>query len=156
MAKFPTEVERSVTVKAPLARVYDFFWDVVGSSKCIEGLKSCKRTKANTYCFVYADRSSGPVTMSVRYTARYEGNGVDRITFASTGAPEDNTEVSGTIRLEAKGPDSTRIVVRQAVAPDTPIPRLLQGLMRSFVENEAAEGVRGHLARIKQTLEEKS
>jgi carbon monoxide dehydrogenase subunit G len=153
MAKFPTEVERSVTVKVPLERAYNYLWDVVGSSACIPGLNKCKRVGDDTYHFLYDERSTGPVSMVVRYTARYEGNGKDRIRFEGTGAQSDNTDVTGLIRLQPSGPDSTRTTLRQTVAPDTPVPRLLQGLIRSFVESEAADSVKEYLANVKRTLE---
>ena len=153
MAKFPTEVERSVSVKTPLARAYQFLWDVVGSSKCIEGLASCKPTAADTYCFTYEPRSTGPVSLVVKYTARYQGNGKDRIEFEGTGAAGDNTDVKGTIRLEPSGADATRIVLKQMLAPDTPVPRLLQGVVRPIVEREAAAGIEKYLDNVKHALE---
>jgi carbon monoxide dehydrogenase subunit G len=154
VAKFPTEVERSVTVRVPRARAYAYLWDVAGSSGCIPGLDACKRVGKDTYCFQYQEKSAGPVSLSVRYTAKYEGNGSDEITFEGTGAKDDNTEVRGRIRLSAAGPDSTRITLRQMVAPDTPIPRLVQGLIKSMVEREAAAAVRDYLAAVKRVLEE--
>ena len=153
MAKFPTEVERSVTVRVDAARAYEYLWDVVRSSACIAGLESCKRIGNSTYRFRYQERSAGPVSLTVRYTARYEGNGKDRITFATVPGAGDNTEVAGTIRVQPSGAGSTRIVLRQMIAPETPIPRLLQGFLKSFVEKEAAEGLRQYLAHVKQTLE---
>jgi carbon monoxide dehydrogenase subunit G len=156
LAKFPTEVERSVTARVPLARVYDYLWDVVGSSCCAPGIDSCKRVSKDTYRFIYQERSTGPVSMVVQYTARYEGNGIDQITFESKGAKGDNADVSGVIRLQPSGTEATHIMLRQMIAPDTPIPRLLQGLVRSFVEREAAEGVQSYLANVKRALEQKS
>jgi carbon monoxide dehydrogenase subunit G len=153
MAKFPTEVERSVTVKVPLETAYNYLWDVVGSSVCIPGLDKCKRVGQDTYHFLYDERSTGPVSMVIKYTARFEGNGKDKIMFEGTGAASDNTDVSGLIRFQPNGPDSTRIVLRQSLAPDTPVPRLLQGLIRSFVESEAADAVKQYLANIKRALE---
>ncbi len=153
MAKFPTEVERSVTVKVPLETAYKYLWDVVGSSACIPGLNKCKRVGQDTYHFLYDERSTGPVSMVVKYTARYEGNGKDKITFEGTGATGANTDVTGVIRLHSSGPDSTRIVLRQTLAPDTPVPRLLQGLIRSFVESEAADALKQYLANVKRALE---
>ena len=154
MAKFPTEVERSVTVKVPLAKAYKYLWDVVGSSDCIPGIDSCKRVAKDTYRFAYAERSTGPVSLTVRYTARYDGNGKDHITFEGTAAEGDNTDVSGVIRLQASGPDATKITLRQTLAPDTPVPWLLQGLIRSFVEREAAEALKQYLTNVKRSLEE--
>ncbi len=153
MAKFPTEVERSVTVRVPLKRAYQYLWDVVGSSVCIPGLQTCKRVKKDTYRFLFEERSSGPVSLTVCYTARYEGNGKDCITFESLSADGDNTEVSGRIQLEATAPDATRVVLRQMVAPETPIPRLLQGLIKSFVEQESADAVHSYLTTVKKRLE---
>ena len=153
MAKFPTEVERSVTARVPLARAYEYLWDVVGSSDCVPGLESCKRVGKDTYQFTYQERSTGPVSMVVRYTARYQGNGIDEISFEGTTAKGDNTDVSGALRLHASGAESTRITLRQMIAPDTPIPRLLQGLVRSFVEREAADGAQQYLTNIKKALE---
>ena len=156
MAKFPTEAERSVTARVPMPRAYEYLWDVVGSSPCIPGLDSCKEVGKDTYRFIYQERSTGPVSLVVRYTARYEGNSVDQIAFESTAAKGDNTDVSGVIRLRPHGADATRITLRQMIAPDTPIPRLLQTLVRSFVEREAAEGVGQYLANIKKALEKES
>jgi carbon monoxide dehydrogenase subunit G len=153
MAKFPTEVERSVTVKVPLAQAYAYLWDVVGSSRCIPGIDACSRVGPDTYRFVYAERSTGPVSLTVCYTARYEGNGTDSIRFAGTDAAGDNTDVRGSLRLTASGAAATRIVLRQMVAPDTPVPRLLQGLIRSFVEREAAAAAAAYLANVKRALE---
>ena len=153
MAKFPTEVERSVTVKVPLAQVYRYLWDVVGSSPCIPGLDSCKSVGNDTYRFQFEERSTGPVSMTVRYTARYDGNGKDRITFEGTGAKGDNTDVTGSIRLQTAGAGATKIVLQQTLAPDTPVPRLLQGFIRSYVEKEAGDAAKQYLANVKQALE---
>src|SRR5262249_56224584 len=81
MPKFPTDVNESVTIAAPRERVYAYFWDVAGSSHCVPDLATCERVGADTYHFVSRERSAGPVSMVARYTARYEGNGVDRIPF---------------------------------------------------------------------------
>jgi len=156
VAKFPTEVEQSVTVQVPLAKAYKHLWDVVGSSRHIPGLDSCERVAKDTYCFTYAERSTGPVKLVVRYTARYAGNGANEITFEATGAQGDNTDVNGTIRFEAQGAKATRIALRQMTAPEVPIPRLLQGLVKPFVEREAAAGVREYLENVKRGLERKS
>jgi len=154
MAKFPTEVEKSITVQVPLSKAYKFFWDVVGSSECIPGLSTCKKVSKDTYEFIYEPRSTGPVSMVARYTAKYEGNGKDKISFAGVNAKEDNTDVNGEIRLQASGKDATKIVLRQQLAPDTPVPRLLQSLIRSFVDKETADSVKQYLANVKETLEE--
>ena len=44
MAKFPTDVDESVTIAAPRERVYAYFWDVVGSSRCVPDLSTCERS----------------------------------------------------------------------------------------------------------------
>jgi hypothetical protein len=156
MAKFPTEVERAVTVHVPLARAYAFFWDVVGSSCCIPGLERCEALGADTYRFVYDERSTGPVSLIVRYTARYSGNGTDEIRFRGVAASEDNTDVDGVIRLAASGPDAARVTLRQTLAPDTPVPWLLQGVLRSFVKKEADDAVGEYLQGVKRALEGRS
>jgi carbon monoxide dehydrogenase subunit G len=153
MAKFPTEVERSVTVKVPLARAYAYLWDVVGSSECIPGIDTCKRVADDTYRFVYAERSTGPISMTVQYTARYESNGVDKIAFEGINAKGDNTDVRGVIKLQASGSEATKISLHQTLAPDTPVPRLLQGVLKSYVEKEAAEAAKQYLANVKRQLE---
>jgi hypothetical protein len=43
MAKFPTEVDESVTIAAPRERVYAYLWDVVGASHCVPDLATCER-----------------------------------------------------------------------------------------------------------------
>src|SRR5215467_3593548 len=153
MAKFPTDVDESVTIAAPRERVYAYFWDVVGSSRCVPDLATCERVGPDTYRFVSRERSAGPVSMVARYTARYEGNGVDRIRFESVAAETDNTDVRGTIALEAAPEGATRVHFTQTIAPDTPVPRLLQGLIRSFVEREVASSVRGFLGNVQREIE---
>ena len=152
MAKFPTQVEISVTVKVPIEKAHKYLWDVVGSSECIPGLASCKKAGAGTYKFLYAARSTGPVTMSVQYTARYETDGKSTISFKGAGAKGDNTDVEGEIRLQKSG-DGTKITLRQMLAPDTPVPSLLQGLIRGFVNKEASAAATEYLANVKKTLE---
>jgi len=152
MAKFPTEVERSTTLRVPLAQGYAFFWDVVGSSRCIPGIARCEPAGADTYRFTFQERSTGPVSMVVRYTARYTGNGTDEIRFRGIAAPDDNTDVEGVIRLAAVGPAETRVTIRQTIAPDTPVPRLLQGLIKSFVQKEADTAVEQYLAAVTRAV----
>jgi carbon monoxide dehydrogenase subunit G len=153
MAKFPTEVEHSITVKAPMEKVYKYLWDVIGSSKCIPGLAKCKRVADDTYCFMYKERSTGPVSMSLQYTARYETDGKTKIKFAGTEAKGDNTDVEGEIRLQKSGADGTKITLRQKLAPDTPVPTLLQGMLRGFVQKEASGAAAEYLDNVKRTLE---
>jgi carbon monoxide dehydrogenase subunit G len=153
MAKFPTDVDESLTIAAPPERVYAFLWDVIGSSRCIPDLATCERAGPDTYRFVSKERSAGPVSMVARYTARYEGNGVDRITFESLTAEGDNTDVRGTFVLERTAGDATRVRLTQTIAPDTPVPRLFQGLLRSFVQGEAVAATRGFLGNVRRALE---
>jgi len=153
MAKFPTDVDESVTIAAPRERVYAYLWDVVGSSRCVPDLATCERVGPDTYRFVSRERSAGPVSMVARYTAHYEGNGVDRIRFESVPVEGDNTDVRGTIVLEPTAETGTRVRFTQTIAPDTPVPRLLQGLIRSFVEREAASAIRGFLGNVQREME---
>ncbi len=153
MAKFPTEVERSVSVKVPLGDAYKYLWDVVGSSECIPGLASCKRVAAHTFRFVYDERSAGPVSLSVQYTARYATDGKTTISFEGTAAPGDNTDVAGELRLQKQGAGGTKITLRQKLAPDTPVPSLLQGLIRGRVEKEANDAAGEYLTNVKRALE---
>jgi carbon monoxide dehydrogenase subunit G len=152
MAKFPTEVERSIDVRVPAEKAYAFLWDVVGSARCIPGIDRCDGAGADTYRFLYQERSAGPVSMTVRYTSRYETNGRDEISFESVAANDDNTDAAGTIRIVPTATGS-RITLRQRLAPDTPVPRLVQGMIRSFVEREAEKGVDEYLANVKRALE---
>ncbi len=152
MAKFPTEVTESVVVPASLTGAYAFFWDVVGSARCIPGLDRCERSGDDVYRFVYEERSTGPVSLCVAYTARYTGNGSDEICFVGTGADGDNTDVDGTIRLERVDADHTRVTLRQMLAPDTPVPRLFQSLIKSFVQGEASKAVGEYLVNAAKTL----
>jgi hypothetical protein len=153
MAKFPTDVDESVTIAAPRERVYAYLWDVTGSSRCVPDLATCDRVAPDTYCFVSKERSAGPVSMVARYTAHYEGNGIDAIRFESLPREGDNTDVRGTIALETAGEAATRVRFTQTIAPDTPVPRLVQGLIRSFVEREAASAIRGFLDNVRRELE---
>jgi len=156
MAKFPTEAKRSITVKAPLAKTYKFFWDVAGHAKLIPGLDSCKRVGPDMYRFVYEPRVTGPVSITAQYTAQYKGNGKDEIRYAGMANNGDNTDIEGVIRLEADGDKGTKVTIRQTVAPETPVPRLVQGLVRGFVEREASNALKDFLTNIKQTLDKKA
>jgi hypothetical protein len=90
--------------------------------------------------------------MVARYTARYEGNGIDTIRFESLPLDGDNTDVRGVIAVE-EAEAATRVRFTQTIAPDTPVPRLLQGLIRSFVQREAASAVRGFLDNVRREVE---
>ncbi len=92
------------------------------------------------------------VTESVAYTACSTGNGTDQIRFESTGAPDDNTDVQGVVRLERVDADHTRVTVSQMLAPDTPVPRLLQSLIKSYVQGEATKAARDYLANVQTKL----
>ena len=153
MSKFPTEVDESVTIAAARERVYAYLWDVVAASRCVPDLATCERVGPDTYRFVSRERSAGPVSMVARYTARYEGNNVDTIRFESLPVETDNTDVRGVIALEKAGAAATQVVFTQTIAPDTPVPRLLQGLVRSFVQREAASAVRGFLDNVRREME---
>jgi hypothetical protein len=139
-------------VPVSLGDAYAFFWNVAGSARCIPGLARCEGLGNDVYRFVYEERSTGPVSMTVQYTARYTGNGTDEIRFEGTNAPEDNTDVTGAIRLERVGERQTRVVLTQTLAPDTPVPRLLQGLIKSYVHGEAAKAASDYLANVTRTL----
>ncbi len=152
MAKFPTEVESTITVNAPTEAVYAYLWDVVGSSSCIPGLASCQRVGDETYRFVFQEVSTAGVGMSVQYTARYQGDGRASIRFKSTAAAADNTEIDGELRLRESGA-GTAVTLHQLIAPDTPVPTLLQRLVKSFAERAARDAVEGYLANLKQALE---
>ena len=153
MAKFPTDVDESVTIAAARERVYAYLWDVVTASRCVPDLATCERVGPDTYRFVSRERSAGPVSMVAQYTARYEGNGLDAIRFESIPGEGDNTDVRGTIALENAAEDGIRVHFTQMIAPDTPVPRLLQGLIRSFVQREAASAIRGFLDNVRREVE---
>src|SRR5262249_38888839 len=59
MAKFPTDVDESVTIAVPRERVYAYLWDVVDSSRCVPDLATCERVGPDTYRFVSRERSAG-------------------------------------------------------------------------------------------------
>ncbi|MDP3936730.1 MAG: SRPBCC family protein [Deltaproteobacteria bacterium] len=155
MARFPTDAKRSITVKVPLARTYKFFWDVPGHAKLIPGLDSCKRVGPDIYRFVYEPRSTGPVTITAQYTARYKGNGKDEIKYEGMANNGDNTDIAGVIRLDEAGDKGTKVTIQQTIAPDTPVPKLVQGLVRSFVEREASNALKEFLENIKKELQGK-
>jgi carbon monoxide dehydrogenase subunit G len=155
MAKFPTEIEESVSVAAPIEKVYAYLWDVCSSAECVPGIDRCESVGPDTYRFVYKERSTGPVSMTVQYTAHYRGNGRDEISFEGISAPGDNTDVRGQLRFVPEGA-GTRITIKQRLAPDTPVPWLLQSLIRSYVEAETAGGARDYLANLRKALTPKA
>src|SRR5262249_8476893 len=120
---------------------------------CVPDLATCERVGPDTYRFVSRERSAGPVSMVARYTAHYEGNGVDRIRFESLPVEGDNTDVRGTIVLEQPAETATGLRFTATMRPGAPVPRLVQGLIRSFVEREAASAVRGFLGNVQREME---
>ena len=156
MAKFPTDIDESISVAVTPAEAYAYLWDVVRSAGCIPGLARCEATGGDVYRFFFEERSAMGVSMAIRYTARYSGNGRDAIDFQSVDAAESNADVTGALRLSPDGAGGTRIAMRQTVAPDTPVPRLLQGLARTYVQGEAAKSAQDFLANVKRLLERKA
>lgn len=153
MAKIPVQVDKSITVNVPQEKVYAFLADVVSSAQCIPGIDKCVRAGDDTYRFVYKERSTGPIKVVMQYTSHYEMDGKGRIRYKSIGAQGDSADIDGEIQVEKSGADAARIVLKQTLAPETPVPRLLQALARSFVEKEAAAGVDEYLANVKRALE---
>lgn len=49
-------------------------------------------------------------------------------------------------------PGSARCIPGIDLAPDTPVPRLLQGFIKSYVEGEATTAARGYLANVAARL----
>ena len=84
--------------------------------------------------------------MTVQYTARYENDGKSAISFASTtrqGRQHRRGRRDPAAEERGRG---TKITLRQKLAPDTPVPTLLQGLIRGFVEKEAANAAAEYLS----------
>ena len=64
----------------------------------------------------------------------------------------DNTDVDGELRLQKSG-DGTKITLRQMLAPDTPVPALLQRLVRVVRRQGSERAAAEYLANVKQALE---
>lgn len=94
------------------------------------------------------------MSIVARYTARYKGNGCNEIAYEGINGMGETTDIEGVIRFAASGKNATKVTVRQTIAPDTPVPRLLQGLVRSFVEREASAALKEFLENVKKELEE--
>ena len=155
MAKFPTTSSAEITVATTMKKAYAFLWNVGDEAHrlCVDGLEKCDECGDDTYLFVFEPKSAGPVSIDIRYTSHYEGNGKDRIDFKSVDAEGDNTEVEGHLALSSAGRGKTTIRIEQTIAPETPVPRLVQSLVRSIAESEAAEGVKQYLEKVKAALE---
>ena len=152
MAKFPTEVSESVVLPVSLADAYAFFRDVPTSARCIPGLDRCEASGDDVYRFVFEEPRRDRSACASRTPRATPGTAPTKIRFASTAAGGDNTDVDGVIRLERVDDGHTRVTLRQMLAPDTPVPRLLQGLIKSFVQGEAQQAASDYLANVTRTL----
>jgi len=151
MSKFPTEVEHAIDISTPIEQIYAHFWNVTSTAKLIPGLLSCKPSGKDTYRFAYEERSQGPISIAVVYTSHYTGNGTDLIEYEGIGAAGDNADVNGTIKLQTqKG--QVHVTLRQMLSPELPMPRLLQSLVRPFVERQASDGMKQYLSNVKRSL----
>lgn len=154
MSRVPTKAEKSIVIAAPASAVYAYVWNVASACRGIPGLSVSRHGAEDIYRFEYANDSEGPVSLRVRYTAKFVGNGKDRITyFSASGNGEDNAEVQGCVVIREIAPGQVQLTLRQELSPETQIPRFLPNLLRAYVQTEAAAAVEAYLKNAKRNLE---
>lgn len=154
MSRFPTRAEKSIVIAAPASAVYSYVWNVASACRGIPGLSVSRHGAEDTYRFEYSNDSQGPVTLQVRYTAKFIGNGKDKIRyFSSPTDGEDTAEVEGCVLIREIGPGKAQLTLRQELAPETPVPRFLPNLLRAYVQTEATAAVEAYLRNAKRNLE---
>lgn len=150
--RLQVEIERAVLVAAPLERTYALLWDVPASMRGMPGLTHCERVGPDRYRFVHVELAAGTLRVAPRYTADYRGNGRDRIAFTPVRDPDDVLEVEGELRLAPGRRGGTRVELRQRLAAELPVPRLLRGRARSLGEREAGRVIERFLAGVREAL----
>ena len=151
MTKIPTKTNKTIRVKAPLKKVFDYMSDVTESSKCQPGVEKVEEIDDRTYRWTQKEKDYGPVKFQVTYTLHYDTNDKDRITWKSTG--EGNTDVEGGVWLKAIDDKTTEVKVENALASDVPIPRLMKAVAKPIANKELEKTVNAYLENLKKAIE---
>ena len=107
-----TEVERSVTIDAPVERVYEFWNDVENFPRFMSHVREVRRLGPDRSRWVVAGPAGAPVEWEAIVTQRAPNDSISWRTVE--GSLVDHR---GTVRFRPAGPQATRVDVRMSYRP---------------------------------------
>lgn len=107
-----TEVQRAVTIDAPVERVYEFWNDVENFPRFMSHVREVRRLGPDRSRWVVAGPAGAPVEWEAVVTARVPNESISWRTI--DGSLVDHR---GTVRFRPAGPDATHVEVRMSYRP---------------------------------------
>ena len=107
-----TEVERSITIEAPVERVYEFWNDMENFPRFMSHVREVRRLGADRSHWVVAGPGGAPVEWEAVVTQRVPNESISWRTVE--GSLVDHR---GTVRFRPAGPNATRLEVRLTYCP---------------------------------------
>ena len=152
MAKIPATETQTFEVNAPIERVYEAFVNPEIVKENFVGLESAEFVEKDEVRWHVKEKVDKGMRFKGDYTVKYEGNGKDRVWWRSTaGNIETNAEVTLT-----QLPNGVRVVYRETLTPDLPIPKLMAKIFKPLVAREVRKDLTRYAENVKRYLNEKS
>ena len=146
MAKIKATEERTLSVAAAMADVYQFFASPARIRELTPDVEQFEMADEHTAHWVFVEKVEKGVRYGPEYTAVYTGNGTDKVEWCSQG--EGNMEVDGVVTLRELGPGQTEFHYRETVIPDLPISKLTAIIFKPIVARELRQDIGKFLDRV--------
>ncbi len=145
MTKIAATEERTLTVRAPLQDVYQFFSDPGLLKEVTADVERFERLEGNKARWILIEKVEKGVRYLADYTVQYNPEGGNRVTWRTI---EGNLETDGEVVLRSIDGSSTEIRYRETVAPDLPISNLTAKLFKPIVAREVRKDIGKFLDRV--------
>lgn len=145
MTKIAATEERTLTVRAPLQEVYQFFSDPGLLKEVTADVERFERLGDNKARWTLTEKVEKGVRYLADYTVQYSPDGGNRVTWQTI---EGNLETTGEVVLRSIDGSTTEIRYRETVAPDLPISSLTAKLFKPIVAREVRKDIGKFLDRV--------
>jgi uncharacterized membrane protein len=149
MTWIPSSAQKTVTINAPLDKVYALLADTEKSGRLWEGIEKIEKVGENRYRTVLTERSTAGLKFKGDYVSQYASNGKDEVSWTYVSG---NMKSSGKYRMTAAGSAVTVSMSIESEA-DAPIPSLMKAVAKPFAQSELNKGLEAFAATLKRTLE---
>jgi uncharacterized membrane protein len=147
MVRIAATEERTLTVPANPATVYDVFSRPEMLGQVMASVESCQPLPGNTVRWVLKEKADKGIRFKADYTVAYEGDGSGHLRWRSV---EGNMRNDGDVWLRPIEGGGTEIRYRESVEPELPITPLLARLITPMVARELRGEINEFLDRVRE------
>ncbi|MBI2388320.1 MAG: SRPBCC family protein [Deltaproteobacteria bacterium] len=149
MTWIPCSARKSITIHAPLEKVYAYLADPERSGKHWGGVDRIENIGNSQYRWLLQERSTAGIKFKGDYVTKYTVNGKDEINWAYVSG---NFKTGGRHRLTASG-DSTIVDMSVENEADAPVPALLKSVAKIFAQSETDKSLETFADGVRRALE---